>query len=347
MKSPERKISPSTTGIAAISAALMILLIGYIDYITGYQISMFIFYAGPILFAVWYGDRDVARLMAVFAGLVWWWADLKSGHPYFYDWGQVWETVVRLSFFLFVSAGGTAMKTRQDAIASQLSAVERTRQLEREIVVASEFEQQRIGQDLHDGLCQSLAAIGCAAASLKHDLQGRFSAEANDAAHLEKMLRETVMQARNLARVIAPVHMDEAGLPSAIAELAANVTRLAHVECVFSGETAIVFEEPQTATHLYRIVQEATNNAIKHAHPTCVEIGLQREGAVLILTVRDNGVGWSEPAGKTVGMGMKTMEYRARLIGAALSVTSDRNGTFVSCVFPLRQTVKPVAAACA
>ena len=345
MPGSQRQSGLPKTAIGLIAAA-MVLAIGYLDYITGYQITFFIFYAGPILFAVWYADRDVGRLIATFSGVVWWWADWKSGHPYFYDWAQVWETVVRLSFFFFVSTAGAAMKTKQDAITAQLSTLERTRELEREIVATSESEQQRIGQDLHDGLCQSLAAISCAAASLKHDLQGRFSAEAGDAEHLEKMLRETVVQARNLARVIAPVHIDEAGLPSAITELAASVTRLAHVDCTFSGESTVSFDETQTATHLYRIAQEATNNAIKHAHPTSVAIDLRRKGESLVLTVRDDGIGWNGPVGKTVGMGMKTMQYRAHLIGATLNVMSDETGTLVSCALPPRKKAGRTSSTC-
>ncbi len=320
---------------------LLMCTIGWIDYRTGYGISMFLFYGGPIMLTVWYCDRSSAVLMALLSAIVWWWADWQTGHPYISDWLQAYETCMRLCFFLSVVMGGSAMKTKNDAVEAQLETVNRLRQLEREIVAASEVEQQRIGCDLHDGLCQFLAGIGCAATSLKDDLQSHFASEAEAAAEIEELLRDAVMQARNVARGLAPVHVDEAGLVAAIEELAANTSRMMSIDCEFHGDDA--FPEPtrEVATHLYRIAQEALNNAVKHAHATEINISL-KFAENLELSIEDNGVGLPADAEHSGGMGLKTMNYRARSIGGELHVQSElEKGTAVTCIVPADAVINP------
>src|SRR2546426_11218441 len=95
---------------------VLMLFIGWLDFITGYAISFFIFYAAPIMLTVRFCSRNSAILIALLCAIVWWWADLKAGHPYLTDWGQMWETVVRLAFFLFVVWGATATKMKHDAL---------------------------------------------------------------------------------------------------------------------------------------------------------------------------------------------------------------------------------------
>lgn len=323
------------------AALVLMLFIGWLDYITGYYISFFIFYAFPILMTVRYCDRKSAILMALLSGIVWWWADWKTGHPYFVEWGQIWETNVRLAFFMFVVIGGTAIKTKHEAVRAQLQAINRQRELEREIVVSGEREQQRIGRDLHDGLCQFLAGIGFAASSLKDDLRAKFDSDAEAAAEIEELLRDAVMQARNVARGLAPVQIDDEGLVAALGELAANTSRLCNLPCEFVRNTGPFEPAAEVATHLYRIAQEATNNAVKHAQATALHISLEQAAETIRLTVRDNGVGLLEGSERFGGMGFKTMQYRARSIGAELSITSLRTGTTVSCLLPMSDAATP------
>lgn len=316
-------------------ATLLVAFIGIVDYATGYDVSLFVFYGLPIMLVVWYVDRKPAMLIALLSALVWWWADIKSGHPYITDWMQVWNSSVRLVFFMFVAFGGAAMKGQRDAVSSQLEAVNRARQLEREIVAAGEREQLRIGQDLHDGLCQYLAAIGCAATSLKMDLEARFLPETASAAEIEDLLKDAVVQARNISRGIAPVHMDETGLPSALEELSAAINRHPEIECILECDADSVTLDTETATHLFRIAQEATNNALKHAQARCIHLSFVSADAATKLRIADDGIGFStaaDHAQPTGGMGLKTMQYRARLIGADLQIRKGENsGTVVTC----------------
>jgi signal transduction histidine kinase len=307
------------------------LIIGLIDYVTGYQVSLFIFYGIPIFLAAWGCDKKVATLMALIAGIIWWWADMQAGHPYLHNWHEGWETIVRLGFFLFVAIGSSALKTQRTLLEARLALLEHTQQLEHEIIGISEREQRRIGQDLHDGLCQFLAGIGCAAASLKGDLAKlRLNAEAEVADELATLLQDAVVQTRNLARGLVPLKMNEVGLTSALEELTVSVTRLTGTQCLFESTATAVTLGDSAAMHLYRIAQEAINNAIKHGKARRIVVSLGAGGS---LRIADDGVGIPKTLGVSRGMGLNIMKYRARLSGGELRIEKQQNGgTLVSCI---------------
>jgi len=310
-----------------LEASVMVLIIGYIDYITGYEISIFVFYGAPILLAVWYGDKQCGIFIALLSGIVWWWADMKAGHPYLTNWIQGWDTLVTFCFFLFIVVGVSALK-------AQYELMERSARLEREIIRISEREQQRIGQDLHDGLCQYLAAISCAASSLRNDLQKHSAVEAESAAEIAELLKQGVTQTRNLSRGLFPVQTDEAGLGSALDELAASTRRLLNIECEFESVKQVPIYDNEAATHLYRITQEALNNATRHGLATKVKIAIAEDGGIVTLSIGDNGKGISAGNEKGDGMGLKIMDYRARLIGGDLKVgNQEGGGAMVTCRF--------------
>ncbi len=194
------------------------------------------------------------------------------------------------------------------------------RELERDIVAASEREQQRIGADLHDGLCQYLAGIACVTGSLRDDLSERFQPEAETAAELHELLKEAIVQARDIARGIAPVHMDEAGLSSALEDLAANASRLHGIQCSFAPDGEIMVERREMAAHLYRIAQEATSNAVRHGHATVISIHLAVEEGEVVLTIRDNGIGIRSPDSPSPGMGLRSMRYRAGVLDGTIEI---------------------------
>ena len=308
-------------------ASVITLIIGYIDYITGYDVSLLVFYAIPILFAVWFSNKQISIFIALLCALVWWWANEKEGHPFVTNWIQTYNTAASLVFFLFLVRGGSALK-------AQLELLERNQRLEREIIKISEREQQRIGQDLHDGLCQYLAAVSCAASSLRNDLQKDGSPEAEAAGEIAELLKQGVTQARNLSRGLFPVQMDEAGLESALDELAASATRLLNIECGFEPVGHVPIYDNAAATHLYRISQEALNNATRHGHATKVSIILMADGDVITLSIADNGKGLPKGQSKIDGMGLKIMDYRARLIEGRLEVENNPGGgVIVNCSF--------------
>lgn len=320
-----------------VEAIILSLIIGYLDYVTGYEVSLLVFYAIPIIFAVWFGGRKMGVFIAILCSFVWWWANEKAGHPYSMDWIETYNMVMSLIFFLFLVGGGSALK-------AQFELLERTQRLEREIIKISEREQQRIGQDLHDGLCQYLAAISCAASALRNDLQKTSSPEAQAAAEIAELLKQGVTQTRNLSRGLFPVQMDEAGLESALDELAASASRLLNIECEFEAIGRVPIYDNAAATHLYRISQEALNNATRHGQATRVSIALMGEGDVVTLSIADNGKGLPKAPEKIDGMGLKIMAYRAHLINGWLEVANNPDGgVIVTCSF--RQDKKPMEGA--
>ena len=309
---------------------LVILLIGWVDYVTGREISLFAFYSIPIYLAVWYGERHAGVVTAFVCTFAWWWAN-KNVHTFTTSYGYPIATASRLVFFNFFAIGTAALKAKHNADRARIAALERARKLEREIIGISEREQRRIGQDLHDGLCQTLAAIGCAATSLKDDLQPLSPAHAKDAEELATLLNEAVIEARNLARGISPVDMDEHGLAAALDDLAERTGRLTPLPVSFKMQGEIGLVDPEAAIHLYRIAQEAVHNAVRHSGAQHVSIALRQEGPNLTLSVSDDGKGFSDPSPSS-GMGMQTMNYRAQIIGANLKINGNSPaGAKVSC----------------
>jgi signal transduction histidine kinase len=316
------------------------LVIGFIDYLSGYEVSFFIFYGVPIFVIAWMCDKKLSILVALVAGIVWWWADLAAGHPYLHNWHEAWETIVRLGFFTFIAIGSSALKTQRTVVEARLALLEHTHKLEHEIIGISEREQRRIGQDLHDGLCQFLAGIGCAAASLKSDLSKmKLDAEAKVAEELATLLQDAIVQTRNLARGLVPLKMEEVGLASALEELTVSVTRLTGTQCTFASSGSMTSLNDSTAMHLYRIAQEAINNAMKHGKARRIAVSLAGGAWGATLRIEDDGIGISKTSNASGGMGLNIMQYRARLSGGELQVEAQPlGGTIVACTVRPTQT---------
>ena len=217
------------------------------------------------------------------------------------------------------------------SVADALAAAIERRVLEEELLKASSREQQRIGQDLHDSLCQQLAGIEFQNSVLVQQLSKKPEAQA-EAARIGELIRNATKQARALARGLSPVEIEPNGLMAALNNLAINATNLFRVQCSFECPQPVLLENRTSATHLYRIAQEAIGNAVKHGQAKTVVIILKRVDGELILTVKDDGVGFSQDGRAIEGMGLRIMEYRADMIGAMLRIDSLKGeGTTVAC----------------
>ncbi len=309
-------------------------VLGYFDFLTTWELSLFVFYAVPIFAAAWYLDRTTALAMAGACGVAWGVSN-AGDHPYLSSLAFGWAALNRTIYFFFVAVGGSALAAQTESIRTRLESLERNAHLESELVRASEREQRRIGQDLHDGLCQTLAAIGFAVTSLREDLDGHAPQESKAAEGISRMVREAISEARGMARGIFPVQMNEVGLSAALAELVETTRRLRRIEVVFESRGEVQIADAEVGMHLYRIAQEALNNAVTHAQASRIAIACNRDQDALRLTVSDDGTGL--PPGKSTGrgMGLNTMNYRASTIGATLDFHRDpAGGTVVSCVLP-------------
>lgn len=205
-------------------------------------------------------------------------------------------------------------------------------QLERQVLDISDREQARIGQDLHDGLCQHLVGIAFAANALEETLAARGLAEAAAAREITSLLDDAISQARNTARGLYPVKLEAEGLASALGELAANVNSRFGLDCRLDYPEPVPLSDNAATIQLYRIAQEAVANVVKHAGAREIVIRLTRNDGRVSLCISDDGVGIAEPMRNHRGMGLNIMEYRARTVGGALRVRrGPEGGTEVTC----------------
>jgi PAS domain S-box-containing protein len=208
------------------------------------------------------------------------------------------------------------------------------KQLEEEVLAVSEREQRRIGQDLHDDLCQRLAGIQLMGDVLQRDLLAKAKPEAEQAAMIAVRIRDAIAHTRMLARGLSPVALDSNGLMAALQELAENSGKLFQISCEFRFDGRVAVDNDAVATHLYRIAQEAVTNAVKHGRAKKVVIRLAESEDKCILTITDDGLGLPETPAKNQGTGLQIMKYRAATIGASLKVCrAGGRGTCVSCSF--------------
>ncbi len=217
-------------------------------------------------------------------------------------------------------------------ITSRKRAEAESSRLERQLVEATEREQRRIGRDLHDGLGQHLTALEMMNYALVEKLKQVAPETVPDAREIARHIRQTISHTRLLSHGLSPVSLEDEGLMHALRELADMTQSSGRVRCEFTCEHDVRFGDPDVATQLYRIAQEAVTNAVKHAHAKKITISLVRAGARLELRVEDDGIGYDESGRPARGLGLGTMQFRARLIGANLETTSQPNsGVRVCC----------------
>ena len=325
--------------------ALAVALIGVLDFLTSYEFRLLPFYGGPIFIVAWFLGRKMGFATAIISGWVWWCANWYNGDPDLHNWVQAWEIFRHAAFFLVVAWTGAALRNKSDIAAARIELLEHTHQLEREIVSISDAEQRRIGQDLHDGICQYLAALTCCAASLRDDLQKlQLPEEAETAAELATLLQDAVVQTRELSRGLLPAQIGQLGLVIALESLTQSVSRLQGISCTFRAGGKVTDCSEQNATHLYRIAQEAINNATKHGKAKNISLSLDGSDDFVTLRILDDGVGNWEPGSQ--GMGLAIMRYRARVTGGELTIEQPpEGGTLICCTAKKNPAESEIAAA--
>jgi signal transduction histidine kinase len=203
--------------------------------------------------------------------------------------------------------------------------------LEREVLEISERERRRIGHDLHDGLGQRLTATSMATNALIASIKPENSSTTERLEDIGRQLREAIAETRALSHGLAPVTLADEGLMVALKSLAED-TRRRDLQVVFECPEPVRVPNAEVAGHLYRIAQEAVNNALKHAAPTEIRIGLEDRGGFLVLEIDDDGEGFDPALVSPSGIGLRVMRYRAQLIGGVLNISSPpAGGTRISC----------------
>jgi signal transduction histidine kinase len=170
------------------------------------------------------------------------------------------------------------------------------------------------------------------AKSIETKMRAKGLPEAQSAAQIADLVTQAIRDARSLAHGLQPVESKPTGLMLALQELATSMQDVFKMPCSFQCATPVELHDTAVATQLYRIAQEACNNALKHAQARQIEIELKREHGEVVLSVRDNGKGLPAAQTGSQGMGIQIMRYRAAMIGGTLSISpSENGGTVVIC----------------
>lgn len=221
------------------------------------------------------------------------------------------------------------------------------RRLETELLEVTDNEQRRIGHDLHDGLGQQLTAMEMKCFNLMEDLKADDlgpikKSLRKQAAQINQALRQCITATRSIARGLAPVALKHEGLTGALEKLASITSVPGKIKCRFICRAPVVIDNFQTVKHLYRIAQEAVNNALKHARMRHIDITLTLEHGTLRLQITDDGRGLPKRGDKRAGMGLEVMRHRAHVIGASLGIESmPGKGVSVTCTLPLKPSRNP------
>jgi len=206
-------------------------------------------------------------------------------------------------------------------------------QLQREILEIPVSEQRRIGQELHDGLGQQLTGLGLLATSLVNKAS---KPEHELATKLASGLQEAISQVRALSRGLMPVDIDAEGFMNSVQVLIEEIRMQSNINIQLTIRDRVKISDNSCAMHLYRIVQEALNNAIKHADADQIDVGMGIEDSRGCLLVRDNGRGMKAGAEESRGLGLRIMRHRCGLIDAELEINSAyKGGTEIKCYFPI------------
>lgn len=197
--------------------------------------------------------------------------------------------------------------------------VTKQKQLEEEVLNISETERRNIGHDLHDDLCQRLAAIRLRSEILTDQLSKKCLPEAVSAEDISKKIGGAVELCRNLALGLSPVNIENEGLMHALEILAETSSSIHQIPCKFFCPDTILVRNNASATHLYRITQELVNNAARHAKPSYIQIQLLKKDSGIQLEIEHDGIFFSpNTVAEHRGMGLRILRYRTKALGSNL-----------------------------
>ena len=205
--------------------------------------------------------------------------------------------------------------------------------LQREILAIPAREQQRIGEELHDGLGQQLTGLSMLAQSL---LNKASKPEHELASQLASGLHEALTQVRALARGLMPIQIYADGFTISLKEITETIEQQSHIPIKLQLDDVVLLFDDATATHLYRIVQESLNNAVKHAEASRINVSLKIEQDHGVLEIIDNGIGIPLDIEDSSGLGLNIMRHRCGLFDGEITINpAGERGTKVCCRFPI------------
>ena len=320
---------------------LLVVFIGWLDYVSGIESSLLIFYLAPIAIGTWFLGIWFGIAIAILCVTATVLSDLAAGLPglpavAIWNCGSAFLAYLIFIFLLrrwhsLLSEMHLRVKERTADLQRELA---RRQQLEKEIAVVAEEERNRVGRELHDSLGQHLTGTGLLAETIASQLGKENSAIQPTARKVVRLIDQGIELTREIARGLYSSELDGDGLFSALESLSRSVANN-QVKCEFehSGKPP---RSKELATQVYWVAREAVTNALKHAQPQHVRIHLKTTDDYLRLKVEDDGCGLSQGTMKD-GIGLKVMAQRAELAGGRLRVEEAAHGTVVHCEIPLAE----------
>jgi signal transduction histidine kinase len=336
-------VAPSSRWVRArpksqIEAFCLILAIitALVDNVTAQDITLDIAYAMPIAIAAWFVGRSGAFLVVLTSLL----GALPANGLGFT--ANVIDTAIHGAFYMLLVVALTRLshlqrnlERRADYRARALARETAEREkLEQEMIEISEREQRRLGRDLHDGLCQHLLGTAFVGQALADSLVSTRHPESVVAVRLVGLVQQAIRLARGAARGLYPVGIEEDGLMRALEDFAASTSEIFGLSCRFVCHSPVLIHNHATATHLYRVAQEAVSNAIKHGRATEISILPDESEKGILLAVTDDGNGFADAPPRD-GMGLKIIADRAKMMGGQFAIAPQaQGGTQLSCWIP-------------
>lgn len=259
---------------------------------------------------------------------------LKGGNIEFFET----QRLTKNNRILDISLTATLLKDENGkpfAITTTERDITERRFLEKEILDLTERERELIGQEMHDGMGQVLTGIAVKCKGLALKLKGKSSDESKEALVISQLANKAIAQTRDLAKMLYPVDIETGGLVSALQTLAFNTASMLGVRCRFKCDKYVSIKNLVEAKQIYRIVQEAITNAIKHGKAKNINIKLRFTKSGTVLSVKNDGLDFPKLSPRSKGLGLKIMKYRTDLIGGSLDICKGKkSGTVVTCTFP-------------
>ena len=321
-----------------VSCLLLVAFIGWLDYVTGFESSLLIFYLAPIAIGTWFLRIWFGIATAIFCVTATIVSDLAAGLSGVAIWNCVSAFVAYLVFIFLLRRWHSLLREMHLRVKERTADLQRElarrQQLEKEIAEVAEAERNRVGRELHDSLGQHLTGTGLLAETIANQLEKESNTIQPIARKVVRLIDQGIELTREIARGLYSSELDGDGLFSALESLSRSVANN-QVKCEFehSGKPP---GSKELATQVYWVAREAVTNALKHGQPQHVWIHLQTTDDCLRLKIEDDGRGLSQSTMKD-GIGLRVMAQRAEIAGGTLRVEKVARGTVVHCEIPLSE----------
>jgi len=210
------------------------------------------------------------------------------------------------------------------------------KKLEKEVLETSERERFEIGLELHDSLGQLLTGIALKSKSIAQDLEKVLPTKAKDVQKLVNLSNEAIRKTKQIVSGLVPANFGKEGLLRSLEALAIETRNNYGIFCDISSNSCHVELDDTTITQLYRITQEAIINAVKHGNANRVIIALNKANGEIVLSIKDDGVGFAVNNKMFEGRGRRIMAYRARMVDAMLNICKNEDDKGVNIICTLR-----------